>query len=373
MHRPNKSCTNGSNGSNGRQNGHNNFVKKRKRRMLQGQGFGVVLCLAMVCYTLNMVSTRVPNSTISFLPTNTKRDKEVLEHKKNRTEDPTSSRRDALQKKIKAARENGRLPGSHLPEAPSDAKDAVPTTSVEDVAAIAVQHRAMSSTLEFVVPADTVVPPLIDGPNSTSWEQALILKRRAEESLRNPVPVIPKAPLQLLRLHQMKPNANANNFNGTAANKGSAALLKYNSTKPIMAIITSTRSTPNQTETVDSLLVKHLLKSIIETVTPTEREHWDVHLYVAVDDTDTWWLDHWHHVVTAPWLKVTFGVFPDGGQHIPFNEIALVAYSEGADYLCRVNDDSQLKTREWITMAVAVMQQYDPPNIGVVAPKCGTL
>jgi uncharacterized protein (TIGR01627 family) len=144
------------------------------------------------------------------------------------------------------------------------------------------------------------------------------------------------------------------------------------SKKPIMAIITSTQSTKNHTQPQDALLFKHLIRSVINTVTEVEQQHWSVHVYVAIDHTDAWWIQHWPRLAPhiPPWLQATMCLYPDRKHHIPFNEIALTAYQEEADYFCRVNDDTEFRTPQWVTLAVSTLQTYDPPNIGVVGPSC---
>jgi Polysaccharide biosynthesis len=148
-------------------------------------------------------------------------------------------------------------------------------------------------------------------------------------------------------------------------------LRKNERSKPILAVITSARSTPKDQNAEDALLYRVLIQSLIRTITEIERTHWSIHLYVAVDDTDEWWIQNWKKLYIPDWLLCSMVIFPDRGHHIPFNEIALTAYNEGADYFCRVNDDTEFVTEEWITLAVSALQNYDPPNVGVVGPKCG--
>jgi uncharacterized protein (TIGR01627 family) len=144
------------------------------------------------------------------------------------------------------------------------------------------------------------------------------------------------------------------------------------SEKPIMAIITSTQSTKNHTQPQDSLLFKHMIRSVINTISEVEQQRWSVHIYVAVDHTDAWWIQFWPRLAPhiPSWLQATMCLYPDRKHHIPFNEIALTAYQEEADYFCRVNDDTEFRTPQWVTLAVSTLQAYDPPNIGVVGPSC---
>jgi FkbM family methyltransferase len=115
-----------------------------------------------------------------------------------------------------------------------------------------------------------------------------------------------------------------------------------------------------------------LLASIAKSITTAERGQWNIRLYVAVDEDDTWWLQQRFQEIQPPvFMEVIWGVFTKIGHRIPFSEMAHVAYKEGAEYFCRVNDDSQFQTSGWITQAVHVLQTaMDPPNLGVVGPTC---
>lgn len=52
------------------------------------------------------------------------------------------------------------------------------------------------------------------------------------------------------------------------------------------------------------------------------------------------------------------------------NEIAKTAYEQGMDYFVRVNDDTLFISYNWTHVAIEVLRDYDPPNIGVVGPYC---
>lgn len=52
------------------------------------------------------------------------------------------------------------------------------------------------------------------------------------------------------------------------------------------------------------------------------------------------------------------------------NCIARRAYDDGADYFFRSNDDTGFTSSNWLMTMVGVLKGLDPPNIGVVGPKC---
>lgn len=142
--------------------------------------------------------------------------------------------------------------------------------------------------------------------------------------------------------------------------------------RPIFAIIASTRSRPEWKLVSETPLQMHLIQSTARSITPDEVLTWDIHLYVAVDDDDVFWVhdDNISNLRIPSWMTLTFAIVPRVPNHIPFNEIAQVAYKNDAEYYCRVNDDSSFYTFGWITQGVTALRQFDPPNVGVVGPTC---
>lgn len=238
------------------------------------------------------------------------------------------------------------LEGAGMISDSNDPKDATETQAEMD-------NGTIHSQRDFVP-----VKPITTkgGVHWATVEERARVKRRAAEALllqSNPT-VVPDPPIQLLRLYD-------------------PTLPTYQSnTNPIVAIITSTRSTSKPKTVLTTMLWMYLIKSIINTVTPSERREWSVRLYIAMDDIDAWWLHHYIELKKEipDWLLVTFGVYKKRNHHIPFNEMAYTAYQENATYYCRVNDDTQFLTDQWITQAVSQLLSYDPPNIGVTGPLC---
>jgi hypothetical protein len=54
-----------------------------------------------------------------------------------------------------------------------------------------------------------------------------------------------------------------------------------------------------------------------------------------------------------------------------FNFMMAAAAADGADYLYRINDDTELAGAEWTTQAVGQLLALQPPNVGVAGPLCG--
>ena len=72
-------------------------------------------------------------------------------------------------------------------------------------------------------------------------------------------------------------------------------------------------------------------------------------------------------------LPIVVRHFPQSvPPRIPFNDILRVVYEDGIyEYVVRVNDDSEFLTPKWDALAMATLQSFSPPNVGVVGPTCG--
>lgn len=98
----------------------------------------------------------------------------------------------------------------------------------------------------------------------------------------------------------------------------------------------------------------------------TKRTASQARIYVGIDDDDTLmmtWKEKIEHDATVI-------VTPGRKNHIPFNEITRKAYDDGADYIVRINDDTEFITEGWVKLGIQALQSMKPPNVGVVAPVC---
>ena len=111
----------------------------------------------------------------------------------------------------------------------------------------------------------------------------------------------------------------------------------------------------------------------------TTRMHtqYDIQIHIGVDADDVFWSkkDNFNALVLASArafdLKVTVHHY-DKKQpnHLPMNELMRDAARAGAEYLVRLNDDTEIRSMSWLPLAVHQLSAYDPPNVGVVGPVC---
>jgi hypothetical protein len=124
----------------------------------------------------------------------------------------------------------------------------------------------------------------------------------------------------------------------------------------------------------DTGLHTSLLPSIRKFLTDEEWKHYRIEVLLVLDKGDSFWenTDNRLQIIRSSHdIPVSFiSVVNNKAHHIPFNEACRAAYEYGADYIVRVNDDSEFVSQGWITKAIHVLASYEPPNVGVVGPHC---
>jgi len=140
--------------------------------------------------------------------------------------------------------------------------------------------------------------------------------------------------------------------------------------KPMIAICAATHSKSTWRSLGDTALQNILIPSMEKTISTSDRSKYDFRLYLAADHDDQFWLDHRNNLKAPGWLSVHVGFYEVPKHKIPFNPMMRAAYDDGAEYIVRINDDSEFVTSGWISKAVAKLASYDPPNVGMVGPNC---
>lgn len=136
-----------------------------------------------------------------------------------------------------------------------------------------------------------------------------------------------------------------------------------------IAICTLTKSRPSWKSLADTTLQKLLIPSIEHTVLQDERSVYSIELHIGADHNDAFWIRHHNLLQHPPWLNLRFYFYTKTRRfRLPFNNLTDEAYANGADYLVRINDDTEFVTNGWVTKGVAALRGMRPPNVGVIGP-----
>jgi len=100
-----------------------------------------------------------------------------------------------------------------------------------------------------------------------------------------------------------------------------------------------------------------------------------VSVLIGVDTSDVFWQQNRAAVEATARTRYALDLQvvsypPARGDFLAFNALMQDAFKRNADYLVRVNDDTEFKTAGWIPLGVAQLLAFQPPNVGVVGPTC---
>lgn len=144
--------------------------------------------------------------------------------------------------------------------------------------------------------------------------------------------------------------------------------------RPMIAVATCASSRNWEHLPFDAMsLVKLMLPSLLKTM---ESDRFQYKLFVGIDDDDNFWSNRLNQeklrIEAKGQLELLFHSFPQpkAGHRIPLNEICKEAYEDGADYIVRINDDTEFVTPYWSSLGVKRLGSFNPPNVGVVGPTC---
>jgi len=141
---------------------------------------------------------------------------------------------------------------------------------------------------------------------------------------------------------------------------------------PRVTICTLSKSQATWHTFRDSTPVKYLLPSIYETI-KTDKLLFRIDLIIGVDNNDVYW--NMHHARMVDYGKINYDVnitfaYYKPSSKLPFNALMQDALQRGAEYLVRVNDDTEFISKDWVSKSINVLKEFQPSNIGVVGPTC---
>ena len=162
-----------------------------------------------------------------------------------------------------------------------------------------------------------------------------------------------------------------------AVHFGTANRNNKNMTGPMFVVIAAcSRSTDEWKSAEETSLVAKLLPSVERCVLKDELLRHKVALLIGYDVGDRFWENQVNRkkTVDSTFLEVNFMAAraPRHGQ-IPFNIVLSMAFAYGADYIVRVNDDTEFTSKGFVTLGISALQSFHPPNVGVVGPRCTEL
>ena len=140
--------------------------------------------------------------------------------------------------------------------------------------------------------------------------------------------------------------------------------------KAVVAICAPTRSQTAWRSAAATRVQTTLIPSIERTITAAERERFTIRLHLGISDDDAFWRQHAGALTAPAWLELRPSYHPAQPGRVPFNEMTRKAFDDGAEYVVRINDDTEFVTASWVTAAVGALRAYTPPNVGVVGPTC---
>ena len=144
---------------------------------------------------------------------------------------------------------------------------------------------------------------------------------------------------------------------------------------PLVAVVVCTRSKASWRHVNQTSLHTLLIPSIERTVTVHDLRRYRLEFVLGFDKGDTFWEKETNRQELSdeslfPISFVSIPKNPKRPHQIPFNQLCRSAYEYGADYIVRVNDDTEFMTPDWISKSVHRLSQFNPPNLGVVGPTC---
>lgn len=131
-----------------------------------------------------------------------------------------------------------------------------------------------------------------------------------------------------------------------------------------IAVCAASKSKPSWRSLADTALSTLLIPSLNRT---TLGEPYIFTLYLAFDRDDSFWQKHVGKLRGGE-IPIKHDFYTSPAHKIPFNELTAHAYNDGADYIVRINDDTEFVTEGWATLGVKALAGFEPPNVGVVGP-----
>jgi len=150
---------------------------------------------------------------------------------------------------------------------------------------------------------------------------------------------------------------------------------KHNMTSVYICALS--KSQPYWQKVYQTPVMKYLVKSIYKThqQSSVSMDLYNITVLIGVDQDDQFWQNHMLELKSEAmkFYKISLIVHVYKSQkngRLPFNVLMQDAFNANAEYLVRVNDDTEFETIGWIPKAVKQLMAFNPVNLGVVGPVC---
>jgi hypothetical protein len=143
---------------------------------------------------------------------------------------------------------------------------------------------------------------------------------------------------------------------------------------PLIYICALSKSQPEWKDMEKIPVMDFLVASIAET-TKMSQAQYNITVLLGVDSNDLFWKSQLRAFESESMNKYGLVVRVNsyashGNGVLPFNSLMRDAFNNGAQYMVRVNDDTQFTSSGWIELGIAQLLAFKPPNVGVVGPMC---
>jgi len=156
-------------------------------------------------------------------------------------------------------------------------------------------------------------------------------------------------------------------------------IIVKNEDRPLVVIATCTRSKGDWKSIQDTSFQQLLIPSLHRTISVEEiTSRFRIEILTVFDQGDSFWENSVNRqalqsltMIPINFLSISKDPSRSRGR-IPMNEMCLAAYEYQADYLIRINDDTEfIKFSNWISYGIETLRdKFIPSNVGVVGPQC---
>ena len=143
-------------------------------------------------------------------------------------------------------------------------------------------------------------------------------------------------------------------------------LLYVHAASAFVAVCVCVRS--RAVDFVTNIRYTPLMNTLVPSFRRTTAKKDDARLYVAID-SDDFYFNRYLKVIQSVGTVVIVNKTTLNGR-FPFNEITQRAQDDGAEYIVRVNDDTEFVTVGWVQIGKKALSEIHTQNMSHTTPIC---